>query len=140
MQALAATSSCCSRGDWRRAWQAARVASERGEAVGETVGYEVRFDRKLGRNTRIRSVTEGILNRQIVSDPQLSKVAVVIIDELHERHLSGDLALALVRRLQLHARPELRHPRHVGNPARRAGAGISRRLPGVDLRRSERIQ
>lgn len=87
---------------------ATRVADERGEPIGHTIGYEVRFDRKVGRRTRIRFVTEGVLNRQLASDPSLDRVGVVIIDEFHERHLAGDLALALLRRAQLGSRPDLR--------------------------------
>jgi ATP-dependent helicase HrpB len=87
---------------------AQRVAEERGERVGETVGFEVRFDRAVGPRTRIRFVTEGVLTRQLVTDPGLARVGAVVIDEFHERHLQGDLALALLRRLQREARPELR--------------------------------
>jgi ATP-dependent helicase HrpB len=86
---------------------AQRVAEERGERVGETVGFEVRFDRAVGPRTRIRFVTEGVLTRQLVTDPGLARVGAVVIDEFHERHLQGDLALALLRRLQREARPEL---------------------------------
>jgi ATP-dependent helicase HrpB len=86
---------------------AARVASERGVELGREVGYEVRFDRKVSGATRIRFVTEGVLTRRLLSDPQLRGVGCVIIDEFHERHLDGDLALALVERLRA-TRPELR--------------------------------
>ncbi len=87
---------------------AARVASERGGRPGDEVGYEVRFDRKVGAATRIRFVTEGVLTRQLLSDPTLRGTGIVILDELHERHLAGDLALALVRRLQRGPRPDLK--------------------------------
>lgn len=86
---------------------AARVASERGVDLGGEVGYEVRFDRKVSSATRIRFVTEGVLTRRLLSDPELRGVGAVIIDEFHERHLDGDLALALVDRLRAR-RPELR--------------------------------
>ena len=86
---------------------AARVASERGVELGRDVGYEVRFDRKVSAATRIRFVTEGVLTRRLLADPQLRGVGCVIIDEFHERHLDGDLALALVERLRA-TRPELR--------------------------------
>jgi ATP-dependent helicase HrpB len=86
---------------------AERVASERGERTGETVGYTVRFAEEAGPHTRIRFVTEGILLRQLLGDPRLSGVEVVILDEFHERHLSSDVALALLRRLQLTQRPDL---------------------------------
>jgi ATP-dependent helicase HrpB len=86
---------------------AERVAHERGERVGQSVGYTVRFAEESGPNTRIRFVTEGILLRQLLSRPTLPGVAVVILDEFHERHLASDLALALLRRLQQTQRPEL---------------------------------
>ncbi len=87
---------------------AARVAEERGQRLGDTVGYQVRFDDVTSAKTRLRFVTEGILTRQLVADPQLSKVGAVVLDEFHERHLAGDLALALLRRLQKTTRPELK--------------------------------
>lgn len=85
---------------------AARVASERKVALGGEVGYEVRFDRKVSAATKIRFVTEGVLIRQLLSDPQLRGVGAVVIDEFHERHLDGDLTLALLHRLRA-TRPEL---------------------------------
>ncbi|HEV7860307.1 MAG TPA: ATP-dependent helicase HrpB [Pyrinomonadaceae bacterium] len=87
---------------------ARRVAEERGERLGETVGYQVRFDDVSGPRTRLRFVTEGVLTRRLLSDPQLSKVSVVVLDEFHERHLQADLTLALLRRLQRESRPSLR--------------------------------
>jgi ATP-dependent helicase HrpB len=85
---------------------AARVAGERGGELGGEVGYEVRFDRRVGPDTRIRFVTEGVLTRRLLADPELRGVGCVAIDEFHERHLDGDLALALVARLRAR-RPEL---------------------------------
>jgi ATP-dependent helicase HrpB len=85
---------------------ATRVAAERGGELGGEVGFEVRFDRRVGPNTRIRFVTEGVLTRRLLGDPELRGVGGVIIDELHERNLDGDLALALVHRLRTR-RPEL---------------------------------
>jgi len=79
---------------------ATRVALERQGELGGEVGYEVRFDRRVGPRTRIRFVTEGVLTRQLLGDPELRGVGCVIIDEFHERHLDGDLALALVARLR----------------------------------------
>jgi len=87
---------------------ARRVAAERGEALGETVGYQVRFEQVAGPRTRLRFLTEGVLTRRIVSDPLLRGVDVVVLDEFHERHLDTDLALALLRRLQLGARRDLK--------------------------------
>ncbi len=86
---------------------ARRVAFELGEQLGETVGYQVRFEEAVGPRTRLRFVTEGILTRRLLSDPNLTGVAAVVLDEFHERHLESDLALALLKRLQ-RTRPELR--------------------------------
>jgi ATP-dependent helicase HrpB len=87
---------------------AERVAHELGERVGETVGYTVRFEDVSSPRTRLRFVTEGLLTRRLLSDPELRGVGTVVLDELHERHVATDLALALLRRLQLGARPDLR--------------------------------
>jgi len=85
---------------------ARRVAWELGEEVGETVGYQVRFEEKVGPKTRLRFVTEGILARRLLTDPELKGVDAVVLDEFHERHIDSDLALALLKRLQ-QSRPEL---------------------------------
>ena len=74
---------------------AERLASELGEKVGETVGYRIRLDSKVGPNTRIEVVTEGILTRRLQHDPALEGVGLLIFDEFHERSLDADLALAL---------------------------------------------
>jgi len=87
---------------------ARRVAQELGERIGETVGYQVRFEEVAGARTRLRFLTEGILTRRLISDPKLAGVDVVVLDEFHERHLESDLALALLRRLQTTARPDIR--------------------------------
>jgi ATP-dependent helicase HrpB len=87
---------------------ALRVAEERGEPLGDTVGVQLRFESVISRKTRLRFVTEGVLLRQLAADPQLSKVKAVVFDEFHERHYQTDLLLALLRRLQLGERPELR--------------------------------
>ena len=84
------------------------VAAERGERVGGTVGYQVRFEEVAGPSTRLRFLTEGVLTRRLLSDPDLKRTSCVVLDEFHERHLEGDLALALLRRLQLTRRPDLR--------------------------------
>jgi ATP-dependent helicase HrpB len=85
---------------------AERVAFERGVRIGDEVGYEIRLDRKVSAATRIRFVTEGILTRRMLSDPTLRGTTCVVIDEFHERHLDGDVALALLARLRA-TRPDL---------------------------------
>jgi ATP-dependent helicase HrpB len=87
---------------------ARRVSQELGERPGETVGWQVRFEEVAGPGTRIRYVTEGLLTRRLLAAPTLPGVGAVVLDEFHERHLQGDLALALLRRLQRDARPDLK--------------------------------
>ena len=59
------------------------------------MGYRIRLDSKVGPDTRIEVVTEGILTRRLQSDPALDGVGLLIFDEFHERSLDADLALAL---------------------------------------------
>jgi ATP-dependent helicase HrpB len=87
---------------------AARMAELLGEPVGETVGYRVRFDQRVSARTRVEVITEGILVRRIQGDPGLAGVGLVVLDELHERSLLADLALALVRDVQEGLREDLR--------------------------------
>ena len=87
---------------------ASRMAALRGEAVGGTVGYRTRLDSAVSAATRIEVVTEGLLVRRLQSDPGLEGVACVILDEVHERALEADLALAFCLDLQRQLRPELR--------------------------------
>lgn len=86
---------------------ARRVAEERGTRVGEEVGYRVRFDGMVSAGTRIVFVTEGLLLRQLLSEPDLPGVSALVFDEFHERNLAGDLALALAKRLTETSRPDL---------------------------------
>ena len=76
---------------------ARRVAQELGDP--DVVGWQVRFEQSGTPRTRLWYVTEGILARRMLSDPQLRGVGAVVLDEFHERHLPGDLALALAQRL-----------------------------------------
>ncbi|MBL9078304.1 MAG: ATP-dependent helicase HrpB [Planctomycetes bacterium] len=87
---------------------AARVAEEAGDEVGGLVGYQVRGAVKQSRRTRIRFVTEGVLVRQLVRDPFLEGVGAVCLDEFHERHLEGDLALAMLAEARATVRPDLK--------------------------------
>jgi ATP-dependent helicase HrpB len=87
---------------------ATRMASLRGEAVGQTIGFRTRIDSAVSPATRIEVVTEGLLVRRLLSDPGLSNTAAVLFDEVHERSLDGDTALAFCLDLQREFRPELR--------------------------------
>ncbi len=87
---------------------AARVAQELGCELGGLVGYQVRGDQRIGRTTRIRFVTEGVLVRRLVQDPFLDGTGAVCLDEFHERHLEGDLALAMLAEARATVRPDLK--------------------------------
>lgn len=87
---------------------ARRVAQERGAPLGGEVGYQVRMEARVSAQTRIRFVTEGIVLRQLVADPRLARVSVLIFDEFHERHLYGDITLGRALQLQRTARPDLK--------------------------------
>lgn len=89
-------------------YAAYRVAQEMGEPIGKTVGYHFRFEKVVSRETRIHFLTEGMLIRKLIADPRLERVAAVILDEFHERHLHGDTALSYLARLQSTERPDLR--------------------------------
>ena len=82
---------------------AARAAAQRmsamlGEQVGGTVGYQTRDERRIGSDTRIEVVTEGVLTRRLQNDPSLDNTALVIFDEVHERNVPTDLGLAFLDR------------------------------------------
>lgn len=84
------------------------MAQQLGEAVGETVGYRIRFENKVSAKTRIEVVTEGILTRMLQDDPMLENIGALLFDEFHERHLAGDLGLALALDVQSGLRDDLR--------------------------------
>lgn len=79
---------------------AKRVSHEMGVQLGQEVGYLIRFeDRTLPRHTRLKYMTEGILLRELLMDPQLLRYLVVVMDEAHERLLNTDVLLGLLRQL-----------------------------------------
>ncbi len=86
---------------------AARVAQELGVKLGEEVGYQIRFENVTSAKTKIRFVTEGVLLRQMITDPQLRGVSAILFDEFHERHLYGDITLAQALEQQEKHRPDL---------------------------------
>ncbi len=77
-----------------------RMAALLNQKVGQTVGYRVRMESRVGSDTRVEVVTEGVLTRMLQSDPSLPGVGLVIFDEFHERSLDADLGLALCRDIQ----------------------------------------
>jgi len=87
---------------------ARRMAQLLGEEPGGTVGYAMRMESKQSARTKILVVTEGILARMILDDPELAGISAVIFDEFHERSLDGDFGLALALDVQGALRPDLR--------------------------------
>lgn len=79
---------------------ASRVCDENGWKLGGLAGYQVRFDSRVSGDTRLTFVTDALALRQLVGDPELSGVSLVIIDEFHERNLNQDLMLGCLRELQ----------------------------------------
>ncbi len=106
----------------------------RAGAVGGEVGYRVRFEHRGGADTRLWFVTEGVFGRRLADDPFLEDVGVVVLDEFHERHLQGDLALAVVRELQDSVRPDLKL---VVMSATLATESLAKHLPGATVLTSE---
>src|SRR5690606_27911915 len=84
------------------------MARQLGESVGQTVGYRIRFESRVSAATRVEVVTEGILTRMLQDDPLLEGVGAILFDEFHERHLAGDLGLALALDVQAGLREDLR--------------------------------
>lgn len=86
---------------------AARVAEEMDCNVGQAVGYAVRFEDKTSPATRIKYMTDGVLFREAMYDPLLSRYSVIMVDEAHERSLHTDLILGLLKKI-MRRRPELK--------------------------------
>ncbi|MEM7698473.1 MAG: DEAD/DEAH box helicase, partial [Verrucomicrobiota bacterium] len=87
---------------------ATRVAKERRGKLGDEVGFQVRFENRSSARTRIRFITEGILIRWLISNPNLEGIAAVVLDEFHERHFFGDISLARALEVQETSRPDLK--------------------------------
>ncbi|WP_317215480.1 ATP-dependent helicase HrpB [Gluconobacter sp. GP1] len=87
---------------------ASRMASTLGERPGEIVGFRTRTDSAVSGRTRIEVVTEGLLVRRFLADPTLDGVGAILFDEVHERSLDLDAALAFCLDLQRELRPDLR--------------------------------
>lgn len=87
---------------------ARRMAQIKGQKIAQDIGYRVRFDSKVGPNTQVEVVTEGILTRMMQDDNALEDVGLVIFDEFHERSIHADLGLVLCRQIQEILREDLR--------------------------------
>ena len=86
---------------------AKRVAEEVGCKLGEEVGYHVRFDDNTSPSTRIKYLTDGMLQREILMDADLKRYSVIMLDEAHERTIATDVLFALLKKA-LKRRPELK--------------------------------
>ncbi|KAJ2958377.1 hypothetical protein NQ176_g11185 [Zarea fungicola] len=86
---------------------ALRVADEVGCEVGKEVGYSIRFEDVTSASTRIKFLTDGLLIREALVDPLLSRYSVIMVDEAHERSISTDILLGLLKKIR-RKRPELR--------------------------------
>ncbi|XP_010755444.2 probable ATP-dependent RNA helicase DHX40 [Larimichthys crocea] len=78
---------------------AQRVAQEMQCTLGREVGYQVRFDDCTSQDTAVKYMTDGCLLREVLADPVLSQYSVVILDEVHERSLSTDILLGLLKKV-----------------------------------------
>ncbi|EAN98178.1 ATP-dependent DEAD/H RNA helicase, putative [Trypanosoma cruzi] len=76
---------------------AERVAQEMNTRCGSIVGYKVRFDEKLGPTTRLLFVTDGMMLKELVGDPELRTVSAIMVDEAHERSINTDILLGLLK-------------------------------------------
>jgi ATP-dependent RNA helicase DDX35 len=75
--------------------------------LGDEVGYAIRFDSKCTDKTSIKYCTDGLLLRETMQDPLLSKYSVIMVDEAHERSLYTDILLGLLKKIH-RKRPDLR--------------------------------
>jgi len=78
---------------------AKRVAEEMDVVFGEGVGYTIRFEDLTTRSTFLKYMTDGMLLREAMTDPQLSRYSAVILDEAHERTLSTDVLMGLIKEI-----------------------------------------
>lgn len=86
---------------------AKRVAEEVGCRLGQEVGYTIRFEDCTSPETRIKYMTDGMLQREVLLDPNLSKYSVIMLDEAHERTIATDVLFGLLKKT-LKRRPDLK--------------------------------
>lgn len=80
---------------------ARRVAEEMDLVLGEHVGYTIRFEDCTSSKTILKYLTDGMLLREAMGDPLLSRYSVLILDEAHERTLSTDVLMGLLKEVLL---------------------------------------
>ncbi|RNJ43853.1 ATP-dependent helicase HrpB [Mesorhizobium erdmanii] len=113
---------------------ARRMAQLLDQEPGATIGYAMRMENRTSAKTRILVVTEGVLARMILDDPELPGISAVVFDEFHERSLDGDFGLALALDVQGALRPDLRL---LVMSATLDGARVAKLLSGAPVIESE---
>lgn len=86
---------------------AKRVSEEVGCELGREVGYTIRFEDRTSPDTRIKYMTDGMLQREILLDPDLKRYSVVMLDEAHERTIATDVLFGLLKKT-LKRRPDMK--------------------------------
>ncbi|CUM67886.1 uncharacterized protein PRCAT00005597001 [Priceomyces carsonii] len=86
---------------------AKRVSEEVGCKLGEEVGYTIRFEDRTGPHTRIKYMTDGMLEREALNDPLMNKYSIIMLDEAHERTISTDILFSLLKKAAV-KNPDLR--------------------------------
>ena len=86
---------------------AKRVSEEMDVEFGEEVGYTIRFEDYTSVRTKLKYMTDGMLEREAMNDPLLSRYSIILLDEAHERTLATDIMMGLLKEL-LPKRPDLK--------------------------------
>lgn len=89
---------------------ALRVSQEYGCQIGKDVGYSVRFNNVTSHKTKLRYITDGMLLREMMLDPTLSKYSTVIVDEAHERTILTDLLIGFLKQLLVTRNKDIENP------------------------------
>jgi ATP-dependent helicase HrpB len=87
---------------------AQRMSSLLQQPVGQSIGYAIRGESQQSSKTQVLVMTDGVLLNMLQNDPELRGYDTVILDEFHERGVNGDVALALLREVQMNYRPDLK--------------------------------
>ncbi|KAJ1333698.1 ATP-dependent RNA helicase DHX8/PRP22 [Microdochium nivale] len=87
---------------------AKRVAEEVGCQLGQEVGYTIRFEDHTSPATQIKYMTDGMLQREILIDPDLKRYSVIMLDEAHERTIATDILFGLLKKTLKQRRPDLK--------------------------------
>ena len=113
-----------------------RVSAEIGSTTGDLVGYQVRFVDRTSPRTLVKLMTDGLLLRELESDPLLERYDTLILDEAHERNLNVDFLLGVCRQL-VQTPAGAAGDRDVGDDRDRAVRGVLRRRAGRGRRRAQ---